>query len=455
MGLLGKCLLISVALSAVGIAYLWSVLNEVPPQPQLDNKWWGVGQPRKMDESIRSFKINVPDEVLQDLKKRLDLAAPYTPPLEGINFEYGFNTNYLKKVIEFWKTSYNWRERETYLNRFPHFKTYVDGLDIHFIHVKPKNVDKSVRVLPLLIAHGWPGSIREFYDLIPLLTTPRKDADFVFEVVAPSLPGYGFSEGAARPGLGTAQIAVIMKNLMQRLGFNKFYVQGGDWGSAIITNMAILFPEHVLGAHSNMCFSMSLLSQLAQLFGSFCPKMLVEEHRVDKVYPLGKHYSQLIEESGYFHLQATKPDTIGVALRDSPVGLAAYILEKFSTWTNSSWKNLPDGGLTNKYKLEDLLDNVMIYWVTGSITTSMRIYSENYSKAHLALKLEKIPPTVPIACAAFPDDLIYSPKTLMKWRFPSLVRYTDMPHGGHFAAFEEPQLLAEDVWATIRIMEGK
>lgn len=173
----------------------------------------------------------------------MDLHSHLTSPLENVNFEYGFNTNYLKKVVEFWKTKYNWREREIFLNSFPHFKTYVDGLDLHFIHVKPQNVDKNTDVLPLLLLHGWPGSVREFYDIIPLLTTTRKGVNFVFEVIAPSLPGYGFSEGASKPGLGAAQVAVVMKNLMERIGFKKFYVQGGDWGAVIASHMGTLFPK--------------------------------------------------------------------------------------------------------------------------------------------------------------------------------------------------------------------
>lgn len=182
-------------------------------------------------------------QILHDLQIRLDLYSHITPPLENINFEYGFNTNYLKKVVEFWKTKYNWREREVFLNSFPHFKTYVDGLDLHFIHVKPQKVDKNIRVLPLLLLHGWPGSVREFYELIPLLTTPQKNVDFVFEVIVPSLPGYGFSEGASKPGLGPAQVAVVMKNLMDRLGFKKFYAQGGDWGALIVSHLGTLFPK--------------------------------------------------------------------------------------------------------------------------------------------------------------------------------------------------------------------
>ncbi|PNF15772.1 Juvenile hormone epoxide hydrolase 1 [Cryptotermes secundus] len=455
MGLLGKLLLVSVTLTALVIGYIFYTLNQVPQLPELENTWWGAGQPRKLDESIRNFKINISDDILHDLQIRLDLHSHITPPMENVNFEYGFNTDYLKKVVEFWKTKYNWREREVFLNKFPHFKTYVDGLDLHFIHVKPQKVDKNIRVFPLLLLHGWPGSVREFYDIIPLLTTPRKDVNFVFEVIVPSLPGYGFSEGASKPGLGPAQVAVVMKNLMERIGFKKFYAQGGDWGALIVSNMGTLFPKSLLGVHSNMCFSNSLSANLKVLLGSLWPTLIVDEAHVDKLYPVGQHYAYLLEEMGYMHLQATKPDTLGVALRDSPVGLAAYILEKFSTWTERSWRSLPDGGLTRKYRLTDLLDNVMIYWVTGSITTSVRLYSEAFTKAQFALKLDSIPSITPTACAAFPNELAYQPKSLLQEKYLKLVQYTDMPRGGHFAAFEEPELLADDVFEAVKIMDSK
>ncbi|PSN41925.1 hypothetical protein C0J52_06817 [Blattella germanica] len=322
MGLLGKLFPVGLTLTAVTIGYLNYKMNEIPEIPELKSTWWGTGDPRKVDESIRKNHL------------------PLTPPMETVNFEYGFNSNYLKEVVEYWKTKYNWRERESFLNSFPQFKTIVDGLDLHFIHVKPQKVDKNTRVLPLLLLHGWPGSVREFYELIPLLTTPQKNVDFVFEVIAPSLPGYGFSEGASKPGLGAAQMAVVMKDLMERLGFKKFYAQGGDWGSAIVHNIAILFPGSLYGMHSNIC--------------------------------------------------------------------------------DKNWRSENDGGLTRKYKLADLLDNVMIYWVTGSITTSVRLYSETFNKNQFGLQLE-----------------------------------SDMPRGGHFAAFEEPDLLSKEIWETVKIIENK
>jgi len=455
MGLLGKLLFATLTLTAVGIGYIFYTVNQVPPVPELKSTWWGAGQPRKLDESIRSFKVNISDDILHDLQIRLDLHSHLTSPLENVNFEYGFNTNYLKKVVEFWKTKYNWREREVFLNSFPHFKTYVDGLDLHFIHVKPQNVDKNTDVLPLLLLHGWPGSVREFYDIIPLLTTPRKGVNFVFEVIAPSLPGYGFSEGASKPGLGAAQMAVVMKNLMERIGFKKFYIQGGDWGAIIASHIGTLFPKSALGVQSNMCFVNSVSSNVKRFIGSFWPTLIVDEAHVDKLYPLGKHFADIMEEMGYMHLQATKPDTVGVALRNSPVGLAAYLLEKFSTWTEKSWRSLPDGGLTRKFRLTDLLDNVMIYWVTGSITTSMRLYSETFSKAQFALKLDSIPTTTPTGCAAFPNELAYQSKCLLQEKYLNLVRFTDMPQGGHFAAFEVPEPLADEVWETVKIIRSK
>ena len=298
------------------------------------------------------------------------------------------NAVLLSEIVEFWKTEYDWRSREVELNKYPQYKTNIQGLNIHYIHVKPKTVDKNVRILPLLMLHGWPGSVVEFYRLIPKLTTPQKDKNFVFEVIVPSLPGYGFSEGASKPGMGAAHIAVIFKNLMKRIGFERFYVQGGDWGALIVTNMATLYPEQVLGLHS-VCLSNSPIVHIKLLLGSLYPPLVVDKEHEHKLYPLSSFLNYLMLESGYMHLQATKPDTVGVGLNDSPVGLAAYIIEKFTTWTKPEWKDRLDGGLKEKFTYSDLLDNVMVYWVTNSITTSMRLYSETFNVKHTSLNLDK------------------------------------------------------------------
>nr|QHB21920.1 juvenile hormone epoxide hydrolase 2 [Colaphellus bowringi] len=427
-------------------------LLEVPPVPVLEEKWWGPGSPSKEDTGITPFKINVSDEVLKDLQYRLSDALPFQEPLEGAKQHYGMNTNLLKTIVEFWKTNYRWRDQEKFLNKYPQFKVPVQGLNIHYIHVKPKQT-QGLKVRPMLLLHGWPGSVREFYEIIPLLTTPQKGRDFVFEVIVPSLPGYGFSDPAVRPGLSAPHMAVIMKNLMQKLGFEKYYVQGGDWGAMIVANMATLFPEKILGVHSNMCAVNTPLSNLKMFLYSYYPSGIVEKKHEHLVYPRTEKIFDLLLETGYLHLQATKPDTVGVALRESPVGLAAYILEKFTTWTNPAFKDLEDGGLTKKYTMTKLLDNVMIYWVTRSITTSMRIYSETFTKATMNLKLDNIPITdVPSACARFWYDLAFFPEAVLRERFQNLVHISDY-EAGHFPAMEVPDVLAQDIFTFTEKVE--
>ncbi|RZC42244.1 EHN and/or Abhydrolase 1 domain containing protein, partial [Asbolus verrucosus] len=343
--------------------------------------WWGSGDPtHQKNQTITPFKINVSNQVLEDLRYRLKNARVFVPPLEGVEQQYGINTNLLKDIVDFWLTKYNWREREKFLNQFPQFKTKIEGLEIHYIHVKPKKVPNGIKTLPLLILNGWPSSIVEFYEIIPLLTTVRLDKDFVFEVIVPSLPGFGFSQAAIKPGLGSSEIAVVFKNLMHRLGFQHYYVHGSDWGSSIASYMAIRYPAKVKGIHLTLCFSMTYTSQFKLLVGSFWPSLIVNKKNKHKLYPLSDFFSNVLLEFGYMHLQATKPDTVGVSLTDSPVGLAAYILAMFSTWTNPEYKNRENGGLLEKYAYEKLLDNVMIYWITNTITTSMRIYAESINK---------------------------------------------------------------------------
>lgn len=284
------------------------------------------------------------------------------------------NTNQLKDILKAWRDNYNWREREKFLNQFSQYLTNIQGLDIHFIHVKPKTAQKT---LPLILLHGWPSSVRDFYKIIPLLTTYNEKYGFAFEVVIPSLPGYGFSSPSQKPGMGAPDIALILKNLMFRLGFSKFYIHGGDWGAIISKNMATLFPDHVLGIHSTMMYSRRTLSVFKILLGTIYPGWVVSKEYENRMYPLSEKISILIRESGYFHIQATKPDTVGVALGESPMGLAAYILEKFSLATQEGLK---------KYTNEELIDNLMYYWVTNSMTTAMRIYKESSSPQQAALE---------------------------------------------------------------------
>uniref|UniRef100_A0A8D8UQM9 microsomal epoxide hydrolase n=1 Tax=Cacopsylla melanoneura TaxID=428564 RepID=A0A8D8UQM9_9HEMI len=456
---MGLCKWILISL-LIGIVYIGFEIMKVPPLPHLPDTHWGKGQPRPDDVGIYPFTVNVSDSVLNDLKSRIRSTNTLTPPLEGVGFEYGFNSDYLKVVLDYWANNYNWRKFETALNKFPQFKTQISGLNIHFIRVTPK-VPAQVKIVPLLILHGWPGSVKEFQRIIPMLTEPRKEHNFVFEVIAPSLPGYGWSEAAVRPGLGAAQMGLLMKKLMARLGYPQFYVQGGDWGAFIAANMATLFPENVKGLHSNMCVAHTTLATLKLFIGSLYPPLVVEEKYAHRMYPLSKNFDNMMLESGYYHLQSTKPDTVGVGLLDSPAGLAAYILEKFLTWSDpksfsflkvnepSSKQGQGQVQLGDISKLDDALDDVTIYWVTRTIQSSVRMYAETQNKTQTGLGLMRIPTHVPTACICFPHELAYQSHFMLKEKFPRLIQMTHPTRGGHFAALEEPKILADDVWTFV------
>ncbi|XP_017106981.2 juvenile hormone epoxide hydrolase 1-like [Drosophila bipectinata] len=437
-------------LAAIG-SKKFSDLQAPGERPLLDIKaYWGpkLKEPYRENQSILPFDISVKPEIIGDLRAQLSRPLRAQEPLEDVGFQYGFNAKELGKMVKYWRDIYltKWSEREEYLKKFDHFQTEIQGLKIHFIHAKP-NLDKNQnpkKVLPLLLMHGWPGTVREFYDFIPLLTTPSDKSDYVFEVIAPSLPGYGWSQGSSKTGFGVVQMAVVMRNLMVRLGFEKFLVQGGDAGSAIGSNLAALFPENVLGYHSNMCMNSSPLGSLKLVLSSFFPSWFVDTEYADFYKGLGHFFGVILEEMGYFHIQASKPDTIGNALIDNPVGLASYILEKFSTWTNTEFKIRPDGGLTQRYTYDQLLDNVMIYYVTNSITTSMRLYAEYASKDQFSTKVDSIPILAKAGCTRFRHEINHFPDSVLANKFPNLVHSTHHAEGGHFPAFEVPQKLYDD-----------
>ncbi|XP_022226074.2 juvenile hormone epoxide hydrolase 1 [Drosophila obscura] len=430
-------------------------------RPDLDNNaYWGPQlskQSNKENKAILPYDITVNPEVIADLKSQLSRPLKLQAPLEGVGFEYGFNANELQKVVQYWRDTYltNWSEREEYLKKLDHFQTEIQGLKIHFIHAKPNKeaVKKGKKVLPLLLMHGWPGTVREFYDFIPLLTTASDKSDYVFEVIAPSLPGYGWSQGSSKTGFGVAQVAVVMRNLMLRLGFEKFVVQGGDWGSLIGSNLASLFPENVLGYHSNMCGNNSPMGNLKLALSLVFPSWFVDNQFAHFYKGFGGIFSIMMEEMGYAHIQASKPDTIGNALIDNPIGLASYILEKFSTWTNPAFMTLPDGGLTKRFTYDQLLDNVMIYYVTNSITTSVRLYSESMNKAQLGLAVDSLPITAKTGCTRFAHEIAHFPDGVLANKFPNLVHSTHFQDGGHFPAFELPQQLYEDFTAFVQKAE--
>ncbi|XP_011359143.1 epoxide hydrolase 1 [Pteropus vampyrus] len=429
--------------SVLGLVIYWFVSRDKEETLPLEDGWWGPGArpPGGEDESIRHFKVETSDEEIDDLHRRIDKAR-LTTPLEDSRFHYGFNTSYLKKILSYWRNGFDWRKQVEVLNRYPHFKTKIEGLDIHFIHVKPHELPSGRAAKPLLMVHGWPGSFYEFYNIIPLLTDPKNHGlsdEHVFEVICPSIPGYGFSEASSKKGLNSVATARIFYKLMLRLGFQEFYIQGGDWGSLICTNMAQLVPSHVKGMHLNMALILRNFYTLTLFLGRrFGGLFGYTERDMELLYPVKeKIFYSIIRESGYMHIQSTKPDTVGCALNDSPVGLAAYILEKFSTWTNSEFRDLEDGGLERPPNL--------LLWGTGYQATA---YCISETSVPSRMKVQ-----VPTGFAAFPCELLHIPEKWLKFKYPKLISYSYMARGGHFAALEEPELLARDIIKFVGLLE--
>ncbi|XP_072300286.1 epoxide hydrolase 1 [Eucyclogobius newberryi] len=453
-------MLLEVLLAAIVGALLLLLLTKwrKPNVLKTEDGWWGVTDQLEgqEDTTIRPFQLSTSDAELEDLHRRMDQTRPVAS-LHDSQFNYGFNSEHLQEVVSYWRNGFDWRKQVEKINQYPHFKTTIEGLDVHYVHVKPQEVPEGTKVVPLIAVHGWPGSFYEFYGLIPLLMQPPRDG-FVFELVCPSIPGYGFSEAPHRKGFDSVCAARIFHKLMRRLGFSHFYAHGGDWGWLVTTNMAQLEPRTVTGLHLNFAppSKPGLLFTLSVLLGQYFPKLFsFTPEDLELLYPAVE--KQLVEpllETGYLHIQATKPDTVGRALNDSPVGLAAYILEKFSTWTNKDFRNLQDGGLTRKFSLDDLLTNVMIYWTSGCIVPSMRFYKENF-KQGLNQPHATIPVVVPTGFACFPSELMHTPELWVRQKYKRLVSFTRMPRGGHFAAMEEPQLMAEDINQFVQIVESQ
>ncbi|XP_030011801.1 epoxide hydrolase 1 [Sphaeramia orbicularis] len=446
-------LLIGSAVAAGGIlACMVHKRRQVKTIP-LGEGWWGAGQKSlSKDDNIYSFRVETSDKDIEDLYERIDRTR-YTDPLEDSGFHYGFNSTYLKKVVSYWRHEFDWKKQVEMLNKYPHFKTKIEGLDVHFIHVRPPHRENQ-KVLPLMLVHGWPGCFYEFYKIIPLLTENQDGV--AFEIICPSIPGYGFSEAPHKQGFDSLSAARIFLTLMERLGFSQFYLQGGDWGSLITTNMAQMKPQCVKGLHLNMFLSRRGFKVLLGLmFGRYLPFLVgLTWEDVRRLFPyFEKNVWEILRETGYLHIQATKPDTAGCGVNDSPVGLAAYILEKFSTWTDLENRALEDGGLERKFNLDELLTVIMIYWTSGSIVSSMRFYKENTKRNFDNRVDQKTGIFVPTGLAAFPNELMHCPQAWAQIRYKNIYSYTFMSRGGHFAAFEEPKLLADDILQFVKKVE--
>jgi pimeloyl-ACP methyl ester carboxylesterase len=377
------------------------------------------------------FAIQISDAALADLALRLE-ATRWPDALASAGWEFGSDLAYMRSLSEYWRHGYDWRREEAALNQLPQYRIALDGLNIHFLHAR----GKGPAPLPLIITHGWPGSFVEMVKLIPLLTDPAAhggSAEDAFDVIVPSLPGYGFSDRPRERGMDPQKIAALWARLMQELGYERFGAQGGDWGSAVSIGLGLSHAERVIGIHLNYIAGRFLLGgTLDQKPEDDMAKAYVEQLR-----------AWYDAEGGYSHEQGTKPQTLSYGLNDSPVGLAAWIIEKFRAWSDCG------GDVESVFSRDELLTNIMIYWVTETIHSSARLY---YESRQLPLSLSPanyVKP--PVAFALFPEEIPIPPRTLAE-RGLNIVRWTAMPKGGHFAAMEQPKLLAEDLRGFFRAL---
>ncbi len=374
--------------------------------------------------AVQPFTIDVPDSILEDLKSRLERTR-WPDELPGTNWEYGSNLDYVKELVEYWRTKFDWHAQEKLINSFSHFKSEVDGLNIHFIHEKGKGPNP----MPLVITHGWPGTFFEMYKVIPMLSDPAShggDPADAFDVVAPSMPGYGFSDATDKRGLSVLSIGDLWAKLMsENLGYQRFAAQGGDWGARVTAKLGLSHGDKVIGIHTTSTSSPTPYQGPGTRELSEAEKAM-----------LAQRVQWLADEGGYSHIQATKPQTLSYGLNDSPAGLAAWIVEKYRTWSDCG------GDVESRFTKDELLTTITIYWVTQSINSSTRLYYESFFQAWDLAKDEKI--QVPVAIASFPRE---NSVPLREWaeRSFNIQQWTDMPSGGHFAALEEPDRLVEDI----------
>jgi pimeloyl-ACP methyl ester carboxylesterase len=377
----------------------------------------GAGPRAGGSVEIKPFKAHIADSVLNDLKRRL-AQARWPDQLPGTTWEYGADINAMHKLADYWQRKFDWRAQEARINRFEQFTTEIEGQQIHFIHHRSSRPN----AIPLMLVHGWPGSMVEFLALIEPLAEPKDPNSPAFHVVVPSLPGFGFSGPTTSTGWDPRRMARALITLMDRLGYSRYGLQGGDWGSVIVRHMAVQAPAHVLGLHVNFL-----------PVPPPSPKALAELS--DEERRRFTHYQD--EEAGYFELQQTRPQTAAYGLSDSPLGLLAWMGEKFHAWTDNSADFLT-------VDRDTLLTNVTLYWVTGTIGSSMRIYREYKLAGGNSAPLPRT--EVPVGYAVFPKEIIASPYRWIEQVY-NITQRTEMPKGGHFAALEQPELLIKDVRA--------
>jgi pimeloyl-ACP methyl ester carboxylesterase len=379
------------------------------------------------------FTISIPDAVLDDLRERL-ARTRFPRDFANDNWAYGTNVSYLKELIDYWHNRYDWRRHEREMNSLANYKTEIDGIPIHFIH----QPGKGPQPMPLILSHGWPWTFWDFHKVVRPLSDPAAhggDPADAFDVVVPSLPGYGFSTPLMKTGINYWRTADLWVTLMQEvLGYNKFAAQGGDWGALITAQLGHKYAERMIGVHMNLMAPLGFFSGDGPAAEDFDDS--------EKGW-LDRNRNFIANESGYMQLQSTKPQTVATALNDSPAGLCSWIVEKRRTWSDC------DGHVERRFSKDDLCTTMTLYWVTESFGTSARYYYE--ARHNLWQPSHRRTPVVeaPTAIAVFLKEVMLAPR---KWaeRYYNLKRWTVMPSGGHFAPMEEPQRLVEDIRAFFR-----
>ena len=385
-----------------------------------------------MTVDLQPFHLHVPDSAIADLHERL-VRTRFPDQAPGEPWAYGTDLAYLKQLLEYWRDRFDWRAQEARLNGFPQFKVPLHGIDLHYLHVPGKGPQPT----PLLLSHGWPGSVFEFLDIIPHLTDPARfggDAADAFTVIAPSLPGYGLSFAPGQKRFGLEMIADSFAELMTGvLGYPRFAAQGGDWGAFVTSRLGAVHADKLIGIHLNM-----LAVRRDQ-------KMLSNPTPEEQTF-LGELDIWLKEETGYQWIQGTRPQTLAFGLSDSPAGLAAWIIEKFRAWSDCG------GDVERAFTKDHLLANISLYWFTGAIGASFWPY---YARMHGPWPIPEGGVNIPTGYAAFPREILRPPRSVAERMYTDLRRWTVMPNGGHFAAMEQPEALAREIVAFFRALRPR
>jgi len=382
----------------------------------------GVGS---LSTDVVPFVLNIGEAQLRDLRTRLDNAR--WPDKESVDdWSQGASLAHVQALVEYWRAQYDWRRCEARLNDLGQYKTRIDGIDIHFLHIRSRHAD----AMPLILTHGWPGSIIEFLKCVEPLTDPTSHgaaASDAFHLVIPSLPGYGFSDKPREKGWNTQRIAKAWHVLMQRLGYGRYVAQGGDWGAAVTTAMGAQRPKGLAAIHVN--------------YPLVIPRTPDAHPTPSEAKALERLNFYRRWDSGYSTQQASRPQTLGYALADSSVGQAAWIYEKFHAWTDNS--GVPESVLS----MDEMLDNIMLYWLPNTGASSARLYWENFHGGFTAVELD-----IPTGCSIFPKDIYAAPRTWAERCIRNLIYWNELDRGGHFAAFELPHIFVEELRKCFRLV---